>query len=130
MTTRSGRLTAVAIGLTAGLVFGACMQERVDDATISATVRSQLASDPELRGTSIGVASTDAVVVLTGRVMNDEQREKAEDVADDVAGVKEIENRIVVASAAEPMVDEPPDTEPQMPPVAAPPPTPEDRPRY
>src|SRR5689334_3509518 len=78
-------------------VIGGCEQRR-DNATVTADVRRELTRQ-QLPGT-ITVAVADGVANLGGTVRDDQTRAKAEDVADDVSGVKRVVNNIRVTTAA------------------------------
>jgi hypothetical protein len=100
----------IAAGLLAASWLGACTEPKLDDTTLASDVRRELGKDEDLRGAEIAVASHDAVVVLTGQVLSEEQREQAEDIAESVSGVRDVDNRLDVAGtpAAPPGVGAPP----------------------
>lgn len=64
------------------------------DATINDEINSRLAGDPRLEDADIRVETHDGSVVLTGRSTTDEGRQAAEEVALQVEGVTQVDNRI------------------------------------
>jgi len=69
----------------------------IDDATVSARVKSALIAEPELKALSINVDTRAGVVTLKGKADNRENRAKAEQVAARVEGVRTVRNELVVA---------------------------------
>ena len=70
----------------------------VDDATVTAKVKSALIATPEVSGLRIDVDTSDNVVSLNGTVGSAEQRELAERTARSVEGVRDVKNNLVVKS--------------------------------
>jgi len=68
----------------------------MNDATITAKVKSALISEPDLKALSINVDTTAGVVTLKGKADNQENRIKAEQVAARVEGVRTVRNELVV----------------------------------
>lgn len=68
------------------------------DATISTEIRSRYYSDDSLRGQRIDVRVNDGVVALGGTVGDDAARQRAVTLASDVAGVREVDSKIELAS--------------------------------
>jgi BON domain len=71
----------------------------IDDATITAKVKTDIAADPQLRGmpiVQIKVQTYKGVVQLSGFVNSAKTSQQAAEVASHVAGVKEVENDLVV----------------------------------
>src|SRR5262245_65177216 len=64
------------------------MANAVDDATITAQVKSAISAEPGLKSTNINVYTKDAVVTLTGTVPSAPLKDKAKEVASNVTGVK------------------------------------------
>jgi osmotically-inducible protein OsmY len=69
------------------------------DASISATVQSQLALDGELRTSGIQVDTFQGRVALSGTAPNDPARERAAQIAAGVDGVRSIDNRLDLPAA-------------------------------
>jgi osmotically-inducible protein OsmY len=91
MRTRSMILIAI---LT--LTCASCSQQEVDDATISAKVKTRLAGDTETSAIKIGVTTVKGVVTLSGVVPTDREKTKAEQVARETEGVTQVVNNITI----------------------------------
>jgi outer membrane biosynthesis protein TonB len=88
-------------------MLGAACSKAPNDAQISSQVQERLSADSGLQGKQVGVQSADGVVILTGAVDNDAQREAAERYAKGISGVKRVVNDLQIApppvvQAAEP----------------------------
>lgn len=70
--------------------------ESVDDVATTRRVKSALADDTTYRYSDVKVATFKGTVQLSGFVDNSAQKSKASDIAKHVAGVKEVENNIIV----------------------------------
>jgi osmotically-inducible protein OsmY len=68
----------------------------VDDATISAKIKTILIADPGLKGFAIDVDTSNNVVTLKGAVESEDARREAERIARSVAGVKSVTNNLTV----------------------------------
>lgn len=66
----------------------------VDDNTTTAAVKSKLVADRAANLTSVGVNTVNGVVYLTGVVATPEQRLRAEQLAAEVRGVRQIVNNL------------------------------------
>jgi len=64
--------------------------EFLDDAAITTQVKSSLVADPLLSASAISVATTQGVVHLTGTVKSEQERHRAIQLVQGVAGVREI----------------------------------------
>jgi hypothetical protein len=110
------------------LAFASGCGEPRSDASINADVTSELQADPDLSTASVTASTAEGRVLLTGDVATEEQRDRAEDLANDVEGVREVSNEIRVASASsthQPPAPAAPQAVPpasDMPPVSEPPP--------
>lgn len=69
----------------------------VDDQTLQSKVRDQLASNPSFSG--INVTANKGVVTLEGTVASKEDRQQAKKMAQSVAGVKNVKDKLTVASS-------------------------------
>ena len=78
------------------------------DLEIKRDVEDELASDPDINATDIGIAVKDGVVTLTGFVRSFRQRRKAEEDGKRVAGVSGLVNDIEVRL---PLINQRPDPE-------------------
>lgn len=70
------------------------------DGSIVEEITGRLAGDPRLEDADIRVEAKDGSVVLTGRSPTDEGRQAAEEVAMQVDGVTQVDNRISSPSSA------------------------------
>lgn len=87
--------------LVAAPLVTSCAHERtagqtVDDATITAKVKSQLLADPDVSALNVNVTTYKGQVQLSGYVDNPTQRSKAEQIAKNVNGVKAVSNDLIV----------------------------------
>jgi hyperosmotically inducible protein len=71
----------------------------MDDASITAKVKTALVAEPNLSGLAIDVDTSQNVVTLNGTVATDAAREQAERVAKGVEGVKEVKNNLMVKAS-------------------------------
>ena len=67
-----------------------------DDATTTASVKSRLMANENVKGLEIDVDTFDDEVTLSGRVETDQERELAEQIAKNVRDVKTVTNHLVV----------------------------------
>jgi hyperosmotically inducible periplasmic protein len=74
----------------------------IDDATISATVKTNLAAERAVTLTKIDVDTNEGVVHLSGVVDSVEMKQRAAEVARQVSGVKRVVNNLQVAQAQTP----------------------------
>src|SRR4051812_41098726 len=70
----------------------------VDDATLTAKVKSKLVADKAANMTRIDVDTNGGIVYLNGTVQTAQQKAKAEELARDTQGVKKVINNLQVAS--------------------------------
>lgn len=70
--------------------------EKVDDATITASVNADLARDPDLSAIRINVDTKDGVVTLTGPAPSATAKDRASDIARGVKGVSSVTNNLEV----------------------------------
>ena len=70
----------------------------VDDAAITAKVKAAIVAEPGLKSMQINVDTDKGVVTLSGSVDSVLNSEKAKTLADAVAGVKAVENRLELKS--------------------------------
>jgi osmotically-inducible protein OsmY len=68
------------------------------DERIQENINDQLTDDHELDASNIEVKVEQGEVSLSGSVANRESKRRAEDIAESVSGVKNVENRIKIAS--------------------------------
>lgn len=70
--------------------------QKIDDLTITASVKSKLLADSNISGLSIDVDTLNNEVTLSGVVANDEQRQLAVKIAENTDGVEDVVNRLSV----------------------------------
>ena len=95
---------AVAGALTLGGIAGGCAAtdtrdstgQYVDDTTITTKVKSALLGDSAVKSFEINVKTDKGVVQLSGFVDNSDQRAAAGHDAESVAGVKDVENDLIL----------------------------------
>ncbi|WP_414691618.1 BON domain-containing protein [Noviherbaspirillum sp.] len=68
----------------------------VDDAAITAKVKTALLADPEISGLGINVDTSQGAVRLKGEVKSVAHFQKAGSIAEGVAGVRSVDNQIIV----------------------------------
>jgi hyperosmotically inducible periplasmic protein len=64
--------------------------EAANDAALTAKIKSSFAADPLLSASAIGVRTSGGVVYLTGSVKSEQERQRAIQLVQGVAGVREI----------------------------------------
>jgi hyperosmotically inducible protein len=89
-------VTAVRNNLTVRTDGGPSASERVDDAAITAKVKTALAGDPRTKAHQVNVETREGVVQLSGFVDNSEAKSTAEELARAVDDVKSVDNEIDV----------------------------------
>jgi hyperosmotically inducible periplasmic protein len=70
----------------------------VDDSTITATVKAKLVGEKASNLTRVDVDTTNQVVSLNGIVESSDQKQRAEQLAMQVSGVKRVQNNLQVQS--------------------------------
>jgi hyperosmotically inducible protein len=68
----------------------------VDDAAVTAKVKTALLADPDISALKINVDTEQGKVKLKGEVKSMALRKKAEDLARGVAGVRSVDNQLVI----------------------------------
>jgi len=74
------------------------MANAVDDAAITAKVKTAILAEPGLKATEINVDTKDAVVTLTGAVPSAPLKDRAKEIATNVSGVKSVQDNLVAQS--------------------------------
>lgn len=72
--------------------------EHIDDATITARVKTRLLEDPQVKGLELDVDTRAGVVFLTGKVRNLNEKETAIQLAKGTKGVKDVQANITVST--------------------------------
>lgn len=70
----------------------------VDDTAITTAVKAAVLAEPGLKTLQIEVDTKNAVVTLTGNVDNMALKDRASQIAQNVSGVKSVDNNLVVKS--------------------------------
>lgn len=68
----------------------------VDDAAITTSIKARFADDKEVAATSIRVETLNGTVMLSGFAKSSTEKNKAENIARGVSGVKSVRNEIAV----------------------------------
>ena len=86
------------MGVTAGCtaMTGKTAGENVDDATITAQVKTKLAAEKPATLTKVDVDTNKGVVYLRGNVETATIRSRATEIARQVAGVRDVVNNLVI----------------------------------
>jgi hyperosmotically inducible protein len=85
------------------LTFAACgrtIDETIDDATITAHVKTALLNDPQVGGVKIDVDTTNGVVTLSGIVKSEAETARAIELARKAPGVKDVKSALRVNAPA------------------------------
>jgi osmotically-inducible protein OsmY len=90
--------TALALALAAcgGSPTKESTGELMDDSVITTKVKTALIADKKVSGTSVSVETFKGRVLLSGFVKSEAERTQAETTTRNVAGVKEVQNKIEV----------------------------------
>lgn len=70
----------------------------VDDATITATVKSKLIADEKTKAMNINVDTDNGVVTLAGTAANKMEKRQATQLAREVSGVRSVQNHLMISS--------------------------------
>lgn len=103
--TRRTRASLLALALVAA--FGACSKQGeqsktgqyLDDATVTAKVKADLIKDDTVKANEIQVETTGGVVQLSGMVGSEDARQRAEQLAKSIEGVKSVKNDLAVQAS-------------------------------
>jgi hyperosmotically inducible protein len=98
---RTAKLIVMALALVTALagcraMTGKTAGENVDDATITASVKSKLVADKAANLTRVDVDTNNGTVYLNGTVDAPEQKTRAEQLAWQASGVKSVVNNLQV----------------------------------
>jgi osmotically-inducible protein OsmY len=85
--------------LSLSLILVGC-EKRVDDAMLTARVKTQMTAEGRVSPTRVNVDSLNGVVTLKGEVPTQEEKDAAERAARKVEGVVRVDNQLVVTPAA------------------------------
>src|SRR5262245_49494976 len=82
------------------ILCAACTEKRVDDAVLTAKIKTQMAADGRISPTRVNVDTLNGDVMLKGEVPTQQEKDAAEEVARKVEGVRSVSNQITVNPAA------------------------------
>jgi len=82
---------------------GATVGDKIDDASITAEVKSALLSHPSTSALHTGVSTTDGVVTLTGAAKNEAEKSLVTKLTTDINGVTSVINNMTVIVAVSAM---------------------------
>lgn len=68
----------------------------IDDSVITTKIKSSILSDSSIKGSDISVDTRNGEVTLTGSVKNQTQMERAQKLAQNTDGVKNVSNKLAV----------------------------------
>lgn len=71
--------------------------EHIDDATITAAVKTRLLDDPQVKGLRIDVDTREGVVFLTGSVRSQQESDRAVEVARGTEHVKDVKPNLAIS---------------------------------
>lgn len=99
---------ALAVALGTSILAGGCAVTRgqstvgsyIDDSTITATIKAKLLEDKTTGGMSINVDSLNGTVALSGFAKSADEKARAEAIARETRGVKEVRNNLIVRPPA------------------------------
>ena len=74
---------------------GRTVDQTIDDATITAHVKTALLNDPEIGGMKIDVDSANGVVTLSGFVKSQAEAARAIELARRATGVKDVKSTLL-----------------------------------
>jgi osmotically-inducible protein OsmY len=89
-------LAAVLLAACAGTPNRESTGEAIDDSVITTKVKTALIADKRVSGMDVSVETFKGRVLLSGYVNNPDERRTAERIARNVAGVKDVNNKIAV----------------------------------
>ncbi len=92
---------AVVVAVLLSLASAACgkaVAERVDDASITAHVKTALLNDAHVAATNINVATTNGVVTISGSVKSKAEEMRAVEIARQTPGVRDVKSELQVSS--------------------------------
>ena len=91
-------LALAAVLLTSPVLAEKTAGEMVDDVGLAAQVKTNLIDSKVVDANDVNVEVDKGVVQLSGFVKSEEQRREAANIANDIVGVKKVNNKLVVGS--------------------------------
>lgn len=74
------------------------IESGTSDAVVTTKVKSALLADAQVKGTQVEVTTNNGVVTLSGSVATPEEKQRAEQVARTIDGVRSVRNEVTVAA--------------------------------
>ena len=93
-----GLLSFVLAALLVTACGGKTISSTMDDATITARVKTALLNDTQVNATKIDVTTANGVVTMSGTVKSKQDEERAVQLARQVNGVKDVKANLTVGS--------------------------------
>ena len=84
--------------LTACASSGRAISNSVDDASITAQVKTKLLNDPQVNATKIDISTANGVVTMSGTVRSQPEQERAIQLARQVSGVRDVKANLTIGS--------------------------------
>jgi hyperosmotically inducible periplasmic protein len=81
---------------------GKAISETIDDATITAGVKTAILNDPQVGGMKIDIVTTEGVVTMSGSVKSKADETHAIELARQAPGVKDVRSTLQVNSTLQP----------------------------
>lgn len=97
---KNGSIRSTLLILVGCLMVAACEARQVDDAALTAKVKTAFITDGRVSATRVSVESTDGVVTLKGEVPTPQEKQAAEQAARTVEGVKSVKSEITINPAS------------------------------
>jgi osmotically-inducible protein OsmY len=94
-------MLALMLGVSSSVLATESTGQYIDDAAITAKVKAALLADKELKSTQVSVDTTQGTVHLKGSVDTKNQESQAVRDANQVAGVKSVDDLLQINSAKE-----------------------------
>ena len=100
ISSRSPRVWALIVLAVLPLTFAGCgktVDDTIDDATLTARVKTALLNDPQVAPTKIDVDTVQGVVTLSGTVKSQAEADRAVQRAKQVPGAKDVKSTLQVS---------------------------------
>ena len=91
-------LFALVVPLLAACGGGRAVASTIDDASITAQVKTALLNDTQVNATKIDVTTSNGVVTMSGTVRSKPEQERAIQLARQVNGVRDVKANLTVGS--------------------------------
>jgi osmotically-inducible protein OsmY len=93
-----GGSSSAANGSAAAPTDPGTLKGTVDDTTVTAKVKAALLATDGIQATDISVETQQGVVILTGKVADTSQAQRAVEIAQSVEGVRAVDNRLTTSA--------------------------------